>query len=169
MLPDEETLKSKKHPAADRPYPRECRKCGQVSVVPQRIDYQDTVRFDDRMVSFLAHDIEIPICRNCGEKVFTEQVDSQLCEALQRHLHLLTPAEIREGINKLGLSHKEVAERLGIAEDLLWRWAHGFSVQPRAMDNLLRLFLQVPEVRTVLSVPALESTLGFALPSNAVS
>jgi DNA-binding transcriptional regulator YiaG len=101
--------------------------------------------------------------------VFTEQVDSQLCEALQRHLHLLTPAEIREGINKLGLSHKEVAERLGIAEDLLWRWAHGFSVQPRAMDNLLRLFLQVPEVRTVLSVPALESTLGFALPSNAVS
>jgi hypothetical protein len=152
-------LQKKRHPAADRPFPWRCRNCREMSVVPQRIDYQDTVRFDGRLVSFLAPDIEIPICQNCGEKVFTERVDSQLCEAMQRHLHLLTPAQIREGISKLDISRKEIADRLGVAEDLLWRWMHGFSIQSRAMDNLLRLFLQLPEVRTVLSAPAIEMSL----------
>jgi putative zinc finger/helix-turn-helix YgiT family protein len=169
MLPNDEMLKSKRQPAADRPYPRECPKCGQTSVMPNRMDYQDTVRFDGHSVTYLARDIEIPICGNCGEKVFSEQVDAQLCEALQRHLHLLTPAEIRDGIGKLGLSDKEVADRLGIAEDLLWRWTHGFAVPSRAMDNLLRVFLQVPEARTVLSVPAIESTMNIGSTPNALS
>lgn len=140
-----------------------------MSVVPQRIDYHDKVRYDDRMVSYLARDIEIPICRNCGEKVFTEKVDSQLCEALQRHLQLLTPSQIREGISRLGLSQKEVAERLGIAEDLLWRWANGFSIQSRAMDNYLRVFFQFPEVRAALSAPAIESSLDMISTPNVIT
>jgi len=168
-LPDDSMMQKKKHPAADLPFPWRCRNCRQMSVVPQRIDYQDTVRYDDHLVSYLARDIEIPICRNCGEKVFTERVDSQLCEALQRHLNLLTPAQIREGISRLGLSRKEVADRLGVAEDLLWRWAHGFSIQSRAMDNLLRLFFQLPEVRTALSTPAIETSLDMIPTPNAMS
>jgi hypothetical protein len=169
MLPDDAMLIQKKHPAADQPFPWQCRNCGEMSVVSRRIDYQDTVRFDDRLVSYLARDIEIPICENCGEKVFTEKVDAQLCEAMQRHLHLLTPDQIREGINKLGLSRKEVADRLGIGEDLLWRWAHGFSIQSRAMDNLLRLFFQFPEVRMALSAPAIETSLAMIPTPNAMS
>jgi hypothetical protein len=167
MLPDDPT--AKKHPSADKPFPWQCRRCREMSVVPKRIDYQDTVRYDDHLVTYLARDIEIPICRNCGEKVFTEKVDSALCEAMQRHLQLLTPKEIQEGISKLDLSRKEVADRLGIAEELLWRWANGFSIQSRAMDNLLRLFLQLPEARTVLSTPAIEASLDAISVSNAVS
>ena len=167
ILPEDVT--AKRHPMADKPFPWRCRNCREMSVVPQRIDYQDRVRYDDRMVSYLARDIEIPICRNCGEKVFTENVDAQLCEALQRHLNLLTPAQIREGISRLGLSRKEVADRLGVAEDLLWRWANGFSIQSRAMDNLLRLFFQIPEVRTALSAPAIETSFEFVSAPNAMS
>ena len=96
-------------------------------------------------------------------------VDSQLCEAMQIHLHLLTPVQIREGISKLGLSRKEVADRLGVAEELLWRWMHGFSIQSRAMDNLLRLFLQFPEVRTALSTPAIEMSLDVIPTTNVLS
>jgi hypothetical protein len=169
MLPDDTMLQKKRHPAADRPFPWQCHKCWKMSAMPQRIDYQDTVRFDGRLVSFLARDIEIPICQNCGEKVFTEKVDSQLCESMQLHLHLLTPAQVREGISKLGLSRKEVADRLGVAEELLWRWAHGFSIQSRAMDNLLRLFLQFPEVRTALSAPAIETGLDMTPTPNVMS
>ena len=154
---------------ADEPFPWRCHNCREMSVVPQRIDYQDTVRYDDRMVSYLARDIEIPICRNCGEKVFTENVDAQLCDALRRHLQLLTPAQIREAISRLGLSRKEVADRLGVSEDLLWRWENGFSIQSRAMDNLLRLFFQIPEVRTVLSAPAIEASLDAISVPNAMS
>lgn len=157
MLPDEKILQSKRHRAADRPFPWRCRNCGQTRVVPHTIDYRDTVRFDDRLVSHLARDIEIPICENCGEKVFTEKVESQLWEAMQRHLHLLLPADIREGIAALGLSRKEVADRLGIAEDLLWRWAHGFSIQSRRMDNLFA---------TVFSVA--RSTIGAQYAGNRV-
>lgn len=167
MLPDDVT--SKKHPLVDKPFPWLCRNCRQMRVEPQRVDYQDSVRYDDHLVSYLARDIEIPICQNCGEKVFTEKVDSQLCEALQRHLQLLTPSQIREGIGRLGISRKEVADRLGIAEDLLWRWAHGFSIQSRAMDNLLRLFFQIPEVRTALSTPAIESSLELISAPNVMN
>jgi putative zinc finger/helix-turn-helix YgiT family protein len=159
----------KKPLGAERPFPWRCRHCGETAVVPKRIDYQDEVRYDGRLVSFLARNIEIPICRNCGEKVFTEVVDDQLTEALRQHLSLLTPEQIREGIERLGLTQKEVAERLGIAEDLLWRWANGFSIQSRAMDNLLRLFFQFPEVRTALSTPAIESSLDMISAPNVIS
>lgn len=152
MLPDDIT--SKRHPNADAPYPRQCPKCRQMTVMLQRIDYKDEVRYDDHLVSFLAHDIEIPICQNCGEKVFTEIVDDQLNVALRLHLHLLAPAEIKEGINRLGLSRQDIAVRLGISNDQLWRWINGYEIQTRAMDNYLRVFFQFPEVREMLTAPA---------------
>src|SRR3990172_8911264 len=136
---------------AEQPFPWKCRHCGQSKVIPQRIDYPDEVRYDGRLVSFLARDIEIPICQNCGEKVFTEVVDRQLNDALRAHLQLLTPAQIREGIDQLGMTQKEVAERLGIAEATLSRWLTETVIQSRAMDNYLRMFLQFPEVRTALA------------------
>jgi DNA-binding transcriptional regulator YiaG len=168
-LPDDWMLQTKKHPAADRPFPWRCRQCGQEKVVPTRIDYTCDINFDGRLVSVTRHDLEIPICSNCGEKVFTEKVDDQINAALLRQLQLLTPAEIREGIKRLGLSRKEVADRLGVPEDLLWRWANGFSIQSRAMDNLLRLFFQFPEVRTALSTPAIESSLDMVSTPNAMT
>lgn len=169
MLPDEEMLQKKRHPAADRPFPWHCRQCRQESVIPARIDYACEINFDGQLVTVTTRDLEIPICSNCGEKVFTENVDDQINIALRSQLNLLAPAEIRDSISKLGLSRKEVADRLGISEDLLWRWAHGFAIQSRAMDNLLRVFLQVPEVRTVLSVPAIESTMNIGSAPNALS
>jgi DNA-binding transcriptional regulator YiaG len=159
-LPDDWTLQTKKHPAADRPFPWPCRQCGQETVVPTRIDYTCDINYDGQLVSISTHDLEIPICSNCGEKVFTEKVDDQINAALLSQLQLLTPAEIREGINRLGLSRKEVADRLGIAEELLWRWANGFSIQSRAMDNYLRVFFQFPQVREMLSTPPIEAGLG---------
>lgn len=35
---------------------------------------------------------------------------------------LLTPEQIRQAIERLGVSQKEVAQSLGIAEATLWRW-----------------------------------------------
>jgi DNA-binding transcriptional regulator YiaG len=168
-LPDEWMLQKKQHPAADRPFPWYCRQCKQANVVPTRIDYTCDINYDGRLVSVTTHNLEIPICSNCGDKVFTEKVDDQINAALISQLQLLTPAQVREGINRLGLSRKEVADRLGVAEDLLWRWAHGFSIQSRAMDNLLRVFFQFPEVRTALSTPAIEAGLDMISTPNAMS
>jgi transcriptional regulator with XRE-family HTH domain len=72
---------------------------------------------------------------------------------MHRHLRLLTSSEIREGISTLGLSQKEAAERLGIAEATLSRWLTDTVIQSRAMDNYLRVFFRFPEVRAALGAP----------------
>ena len=114
------------------------------------IRYEAEVRHDGRLHSFTIPRLRIPVCRACGEKVFTENVDAQVNDALRAHLRLLTPAQIREGIKQVGMSQKAVAERLGIAEETLSRWLTETQIQSRAMDNLLRLFFGVPRVRDVL-------------------
>jgi putative zinc finger/helix-turn-helix YgiT family protein len=168
-LPDDSLLREKKHPAADQPFPWRCPQCSQEKVVSTQIDYTCEINYDGRLVTVTTYGLEIPICSNCGEEVFTEKVDDQINVALRSQLQILTPEQIREGISKLGLSRKEVADRLGVAEELLWRWAHGFSIQSRAMDNLLRLFLQFPEVRTALSAPAIETGLDITHTPNVMS
>jgi putative zinc finger/helix-turn-helix YgiT family protein len=167
MLP--ENPKAKQAPLKADPFPWRCRHCGRVEVAPVRVDYPMEVNYDGRRVSFVASGIEIPVCRNCGEKLITGDVNRQINQAMHTHLRLLTPSEIRAGIEKLGLSQKEVAERLGIAEATLSRWLNDLVIQSRAMDNLLRVFLQVPEARTVLSLPAIESSLNIVTTPNAMS
>jgi transcriptional regulator with XRE-family HTH domain len=48
------------------------------------------------------------------------------------------------------LSQKDLAERLGVAEATISRWETGAQIQSRALDNLLRVYFAVPEVRSVL-------------------
>lgn len=125
--------------------------------MPTRIDYPARINYDGRIVSFLAKDISIPICQNCGDKRFTLDVDDQINAALCAHLGLLTPEQIRAEIERLGLSQKQVAERLGIAEATLSRWVSKQVIQSRAMDNYLRVFFQFPEVRTALAAVSIDS------------
>jgi putative zinc finger/helix-turn-helix YgiT family protein len=126
------------------------------------------VSYDGRLVAFVARGIEIPICRNCGEKIITGEVDRQINRAMHAHLHLLTPDEIRDGIAKLGLSQKEVAERLGVAEATLSRWLTETVIQSRAMDNYLRVFFQFPEVRTALAAVSMDSAASTVTMPDAV-
>lgn len=67
------------------------------------------------------------------------------------HLGLLTPEEIRSGLDRLGLTQKESAQRLGIAEATLSHWLTDTQIQSRAMDNLMRLFLESEEARELLA------------------
>jgi putative zinc finger/helix-turn-helix YgiT family protein len=150
-MPPEKSKLKQAPVGAERPFPWRCRQCGQTEVTPSRVDYPMEVSYDGRLVSFIARGIEIPICRHCGEKLITGDVDRQINQAMHEHLRLLTPREIREGIEKLGLSQKEVAERLGIAEATLSRWLTETVIQSRAMDNYLRVFFKFPEVRTALA------------------
>jgi len=82
--------------------------------------------------------------------VGTLEVDDQVNAALRAHLHLLTPAEMRAGLARIGMTQKDAAERLGISEETLSYWLTGAQIQSRAMDNLLRTFLAFPAVRDAL-------------------
>jgi DNA-binding transcriptional regulator YiaG len=124
--------------------------------------YAAEVRHDDRLHAFTVSDLELPICRACGEKVFTEEACLQVSAALRSHLNLLTPEQIRTAIDRVGMSQPEVAERLGIAEETLARWLDEMQIQSRAMDNLLRTFFAFPTVRIALSGPTQDSQLGIS-------
>ena len=139
--------KAKRPRSAERPFPWRCRHCGKCEVTLAKTDYAAEVRHDGRLHKFTIADLEIPVCGACGERVFTEKVDGQVNEALRAHLDLLTPAQIRDAIKRVGMSQKDLANCLGIAEATLSRWVNEVQIQSRSMDNLLRVFFAFPEVR----------------------
>jgi putative zinc finger/helix-turn-helix YgiT family protein len=151
MYMNANTIKESKRPfGAERPFPWRCRHCGKSQVFMTTTSYDAEVRHDGRVHSFTIPKLDAPACRACGEKVFTAHVDDQISAALRSHLHLLTPEEMRTALNRLNMSQKEAADRLGIAEATLSRWLNQTQIQTRAMDNLLRLFFAFPEVRSAL-------------------
>jgi DNA-binding transcriptional regulator YiaG len=136
--------------AAERPFPWKCHHCFKKQVVMTTVTYDAEVRHDGRLHRFTVPALNIPACEACGQKVFTEKVDDQITVALRSHLHLLSPTEINVGLDRLNMTQKEAAERLGIAEATLSRWLTDTQIQSRALDNLLRIFFAFPEVRDVL-------------------
>lgn len=156
-----EPTQPKRPQQADRPFPWRCRKCGQHLVYPTTISYDEEVRYDGRLHAFTIPNLTLPVCQSCGEKVFTEKVEDQITAALRAHIHLLAPEEIRAGLDRLQLTPREAAERLGIAEETLSFWLDEVQIQSRAMDNLLRVFFAFPQVRTALSGTAQDPLLGI--------
>jgi putative zinc finger/helix-turn-helix YgiT family protein len=141
---------SKRPANAERPFPWRCRDCGKPQVAMRTMSYDAEVRHDGRLHAFTIPRLHIPVCKACGAKVFTATVDDQINAALRAHLHLLTPEEIRAGLDRIGLTQKEAAERLGIAEATLSRWLNESQIQSRALDNFLRVFFDFPAVRSAL-------------------
>jgi len=124
------------------------------------MDYTAKVKHDGIVYELQLPSLEIPRCQTCGETYTTTAVDEQVSDALRTRLHLLTPVQIRKGIERLGLNQKELAERLGVAAETISRWVNGALIQSRAMDNLLRLFFALPEVRQVLQGTGQDPNLG---------
>ena len=95
--------------------------------------------------------ITIDMSQSCGEEYFTQVTDREISRGLRIYLCFLQPEEIREKIHQLGLTQAEFANRLGVAKETVSRWITSHTIQNRAMDNLMRLFFGLPEVRDVLT------------------
>jgi putative zinc finger/helix-turn-helix YgiT family protein len=139
----------------------QCRQCGKREVVMASTQYDATVQHDGRLHTFTIPKLELPVCQVCGAKVFTEEVDAQVNNALRAHLNFLTPGQIREAIKRVKMNQKEVSNCVGVAEATLSRWLNESQIQSRAMDNLLRVFFALPQVRDLLCGDALDPTLGL--------
>jgi DNA-binding transcriptional regulator YiaG len=144
---------------SERPFPWRCRNCGRNEVVPTSLPYDAEVHYDGRLYEINIPNLELPVCRACGEKVFTEFVDDQINRALRSQLHLLTPQEMYAALDRLGMSPQEAADRLGISEEILNYWLTETQIQPRAMDNLLRVFFEFPQVRAALAKGGFDSQM----------
>jgi putative zinc finger/helix-turn-helix YgiT family protein len=158
MTPESKTAEVRK--GRDRPFPWVCANCLKDEVYPVTMPYTTEVKHDGRMYKLTIPALTIPKCRACGELVFSLRVDDQIVAALRAEARLLTPEQIRQGREALGLQSKELAERLGVAKETLSRWETGMMIQSRAMDNLLRAYFAVPEVRAVLRGAEQDPALG---------
>ena len=145
----------------DRPFPWPCADCCTRTVLPTVIDdYTAKVKHDGVVYELHLPSLEVPRCQTCGETYSTNAVDEQVSDALRTRLIFLTPAQMQQGIKKLKLSQQQLAERLGVAQETISRWVNGALIQSRAMDNLLRLYFALPEVRAVLRGPEQDPQLG---------
>ena len=135
---------------SSRPFPWYCPKCRRKEVRPVVIFYRCEMAHDGRLHAVEVPELTVPRCGHCGELVFNEGAEAQVRRALRSQLRQLMPDEIRAARTALGLSQKDLADRLGVTEATLSRWETESQLQPRAIDNLLRVFFALPEVRSIL-------------------
>jgi putative zinc finger/helix-turn-helix YgiT family protein len=143
-----------KHEPKDKPFPWQCVKCLKPQVWPTEVPYTGQVKHDGRLHDVRVSRLTVYRCKACGYVVFSNVTNDQIYEALRKELNLLSPETIRSQREALGLTQKELADRLGVASETICRWETGALIQTRAMDNLLRLFFTLPEVRTALQTVA---------------
>jgi DNA-binding transcriptional regulator YiaG len=151
--------------AKARPFPWICSNCATLTVVPAVIEYTAKVKQDGVLHELYFPAIEIPRCQTCGTPFITSEVDEQINEALRARLRLLTPAQIRKGIEQVGLNQQEFAERLGVAPETISRWVNGAFIQSKMPDNFLRVYFAIPEVRAVLRGAEQDPNLGVEVVS----
>jgi putative zinc finger/helix-turn-helix YgiT family protein len=134
-----------------KPHPWKCGTCRAKAVNPVVIETYQTSRSHDNR----AYDLEIPHleaarCEVCGTIVLGDEAEGRVEEALRAKAGLLEPGAIRSLRESLGLTQKQLAEDLQIAESTLSRWETGAQIQQRAMDRFLRTYFQFSKVQAFL-------------------
>ena len=150
-MPSRDTRMREQTEEHGKPFPRACLTCGKEAVWPAPIDYDAKVRHEGRLYEFHVPDLRANQCRECGETTFGNVADEQITRALREHLGLLQPDQIQVRLSALGMPQEVFAERIGVAPETVSQWLSGQSVPSRAMDNLMRVFLEFEDVRMALS------------------
>jgi putative zinc finger/helix-turn-helix YgiT family protein len=135
-----------------KPFPWKCGTCRQRALSPATMPYTTEVEHDGRVYTISIPALDVLRCTNCGAIVLDDAANEAISSAFRAEAHLLTPAQIRQGREGLGLSQKQLAGYLDIAVSTLSRWETGAQIQQRAMDKLLRAFFDVPEFREYLGL-----------------
>ena len=150
MMPETAALALAERPAG-RPFPWPCPHCRRKAVWPVLMPYRSPFWYDGQSYTVDTPRLNVPRCDACGELVFDTWADEQINLAFRAQVLLLTPGQIRANRLALSLSQGDLAARLGVEEELVRRWEENAALHPRAVDNLLRLYFALPEVRSALN------------------
>lgn len=135
-----------------RPYPWKCRECGKQTLKPVVVDYSTEMEHDGRLYTFTVPNLEILECEDCHNRILPDAAFKAVVDRLRAEAGLLTPEEIRTKRKRLGFTQEQLANYLRVAKETVSRWETGGQLQQRAMDLLLRLFFDLPQVRMWLGV-----------------
>ncbi len=83
------------------PVPRDCVSCAQREVYPETTSLETEERYEDQMYPLVLENFSMPVCRACGSKIYTEVVDREINRRFREYLGLLSPEQIRAGIETL--------------------------------------------------------------------
>lgn len=156
MMPDQSaTLEPK-----SKPFPWHCPRCRRKEVRPAVIPYRTEVCHDGRLHTVEMQQLTVPRCGHCGELVFGNQACQQIEQAVRAQLHLLSPEQIRVNREQLGLSRRELAERLRVSEELVEQWEEGLMIPSGLADRSLRGCFAVPAYRKALADMSQDPNLG---------
>jgi putative zinc finger/helix-turn-helix YgiT family protein len=136
--------------ASTRTFSLKCIKCRQKAVELAPIAYHIEICHDGRKYDIDIPELVVPKCKNCGNFSLDDEANRIIDNAFRDQANLLTPENIREGRDKLGLNQQQIAEHLGIAVSTLSRWETGAQIQQRVMDRYLRAFFALPKLRDYL-------------------
>jgi putative zinc finger/helix-turn-helix YgiT family protein len=129
------------------------------------VAYRAKVHHDGREYEVRIPALEVPKCTNCHAISLDEVANTAIDRAFRRQAGLLTPEQIREGREKLGLNQQQFADWVGINVSTLSRWENGAQIQQRIMDDVLRAFFEVPQFKEFLRVR--HGISGDLLPAHA--
>src|SRR5258708_30116776 len=113
-------------------------------------DHTSEMEHDGRAYPISVRGIEMFICDRCGAKLLTDAARDRLEHELRRQAGLLQPAEIEAKRKALKLSQKDFAHFLGVASATVSRWETGAQIQQRVMNDFMKAFFEVPELRRYL-------------------
>jgi DNA-binding transcriptional regulator YiaG len=105
---------------------------------------------DGRKYTISVADVPVLQCQNCGDILLDRAADERLSAALCDAAGLLSPTEIREKREGLGLTQKQLASLLRIPEFILSRWEAGGQIQHGSMDAFLRVIFRSAQARRIL-------------------
>ncbi len=157
----------KNEPPKSKPFPWRCGACGEKAVQPAVVAYTATPVFEGRKYTLIFPDMEAARCECCGELILPSASHHRITVSLIKAAGLLEPHQIREKMEKLGLSVEEFAEAIGAKKEMVAYWVGGGMLQPKSVDNLMRLYFELPAARAILNdhrspaapVPVDEETL----------
>jgi putative zinc finger/helix-turn-helix YgiT family protein len=134
-----------------KPFPWRCPECRAKAVNRATLKHTAQVRHEGRLHTVELTELRVPRCDSCGAVIFDDDANGQIYDGLRVQLGLLLPAQILEARSRLKLKQRELASHLGVAEETISRWENGMFVQSKAMDNLLRLYFELPAARRFLA------------------
>ncbi len=133
-----------------KPFPWKCSNCREKAVREAVVDHSVEVEHDGRAYTVTVKRLKTPKCTNCGLVCPDSETQAAITLAFLVQARLLTGEQIRRDRERLGLTQKQLASAIGIAEATVSRWETGAQIQQRSLDNLLRIFFTFPDVRQAL-------------------
>ena len=125
-------------PPRQREYPTRCCECGQVKVQPDIMAvYIAEIKHDNVLHRVVVENLHVLKCQNCGEILFDNTSSDQISQAERNQLHLLSPQQMMERLEELGMSVEEFGKKV------VEKYLNGGHIQSKTTDWIMREVLKI--------------------------